>query len=125
MSEQRTIVENLNQILVLKEEIKRKYVIMNGIEKEVIKQLVEGQEKDFPLSDELHATLVWTIEKEIDYDKLRENHPEIYQMGLKTVFSQTQALNSVSRHLLAAVMKDCQKVSMGYKLKIKKKGGME
>jgi predicted phage-related endonuclease len=93
---------------------------MGRLKKDVVKEMVETDHKDLELTEGLHATLVWVIEKKIDYDKLKSQYGNVYELGLRTTFSSDQALKSVSKSLLQKILKDCTIQDMGYKLKFKK-----
>ena len=115
-----TLEEKLREIQVIKNEITRLYTKLNPLKKEVVKEMVDTEIKALTLDKDLHATLVWVVEKKIDYDRLMRLYGDIYLLGLKTTFSKTQALNSVSSSLLNKILKDCTKTKMGYELKIRK-----
>lgn len=113
--------ENLKRIEQVQEEVKQKYVELDRLKKAVVKEMLESGNKNIVLeNDGLHATLVWVVEKKIDYDKLQKNYEDIYVLGLRPSFSRTQALNSISLPLLNKVLKDCAITEMGYELKTKK-----
>jgi predicted phage-related endonuclease len=112
--------ESLKRIEQVREEIKKSYVELDRLKKEVVKELVESGSKTVDLEGDLHATLVWVVEKKIDYDKLQKEYEDIYVLGLRPSFSKTQALNSVSAPLLNKILKDCTITEMGYELKTKR-----
>ncbi len=119
-----TLSKKLERINEIRQEINKLYAELNPLKQEVIKHMVENdmQKEVVKLSETHIATLKWTIEKKIDYEKLQRCYPDVYKMGLKPVFSSTQALNSVSSKLLNKILKDCYNTNMGYKLDIKKRG---
>lgn len=115
-----TLEEKIRKIEEIKNDITKNYVKLDELKKEVIKEMLEIEVKDFKLDDQLRATIVWIVNKSIDYNKLMEKYPDIYELGLKTTFSATQALNSVSLQLLNKVLKDCTVNDMGYDIKLQK-----
>jgi glutamate racemase len=115
-----SLVENLKRIEQVQEEIKQKYIEIDHLKKAVVKEMLESGNKDITLENGLHETLVWVVEKKIDYDKLQKQYEDIYILGLRPSFSRTQALNCISLPLLNKVLKDCTITEMGYQLKEKK-----
>jgi len=112
--------ESLKRIEKVREEIKQKYIEIDRLKKEVVKEMVESGNKTVDYKGDLHATLVWVVEKKIDYDKLQRDYEDVYVLGLRPSFSRTQALNSISAPLLNKILKDCTTIKMGYELKNKK-----
>jgi hypothetical protein len=113
--------QKLEIIQSIKANIRLEYVVMNKLKKEIVKEMVETNTKLIDLDKNTQATLVWAVDKEIDYDKLMKLYPDIYKLGLKPTFSVKQALNSVSPKLLNKIIKDCIKETKEYKLKVGKK----
>jgi len=62
------------------------------------------------------AVLKTMFEKQIDYDKLKKQYPEIYKQGLMTNFSISRALKSVDKKLLFEVIDNCKKTVKKEKL---------
>ncbi len=112
--------EKIDELLVLKEKVKQSYTRMNTLEKEIVEEMKESGFKSVSLSDEEKIVLTQVFEKEIDYDKMLRDYPDVYELGLKTTFSRTQALNSCSATLLNKIIKDCSKITSNYKIKVKK-----
>jgi hypothetical protein len=112
--------EKLKQMQKIKEDIKKSYVELNRMKKEVVAEMVESGNKTVDYKGDLHATLVWAVEKKIDYDKLQRDYEDVYVLGLRPSFSKEQALNSISSTLLNRVLKDCTITEMGYELKTKR-----
>lgn len=109
----------------LRQSIKDLYSQLNELEKEIVSELKKsGQEKGFQtleISENEQADLVWAFEKRIDYDRLKKEHPKIYEMGLETRFNQRKALMSIeSNALLQTVLKDYTTIDGDYKIKISK-----
>ncbi len=113
--------QKLEIIQSIKANIRLEYVVMNKLKKEIVKEMVETNTKLIDLDKNTQATLVWVVDKEIDYDKLMKLYPDIYKLGLKPTFSTKQALNSVSPKLLNKIIKDCTKTTKEYNLKVGKK----
>ena len=113
--------QKLEIIQSIKANIRLEYVVMNKLKKEIVKEMVETNTKLIDLDKNTQATLVWAVDKEIDYDKLMKLYPDIYKLGLKPTFSTKQALNSVSPKLLNKIIKDCTKTTKEYNLKVGKK----
>jgi len=112
--------ENLKRIEKIKEEITDKYVELDRLKKEVVREMLENGTKDIELENGLHETLVYVVEKKIDYEKLQKCYEDVYILGLRPSFSKTQALNSVSVQFLNKILKDCTITTKGYRLKTKK-----
>ena len=110
--------QKLNRLQEIKANVRNEYAEMNVLKKDIVKEMVESQNKIIDIDKSTQATLVWTVEKNIDYDKLMKLYPDIYKLGLKPTFSTKQALNSVSPTLLNKIIKDCTKETKEYKLKV-------
>ena len=115
-----TLEDKLLEIKVIKDEVSNLYIKMGRLKKDVVKEMVGTDNKDLELTENLHATLVWALDKKIDYDKLKGQYGDIYTLGLRTTFSAEQAFQSVSKSLLQKILKDCTIQKMGYELKFKK-----
>ena len=94
---------------------------MDILKKDIVKEMVEMDIKVLDIDKNTQATLVWAVDKDIDYDKLMKLYPDIYKLGLHPVFSIKQALNSVSPKLLNKIIKDCTKTNAKYNLKVGRK----
>lgn len=119
------IKENIQKMSELRQSIKDLYSELNALEKEIVSELKKsGKEKGFKtleISESEQADLVWAFEKRIDYDRLKKEHPKIYEMGLETRFNQRKALMSIeSNALLQTVLKDYTTIDGDYKIKISK-----
>jgi len=113
--------QKLARLQEIKANIRSEYAEMDILKKEIVKEMVESDNKIIDLDKNTQATLVWVVDKDIDYDKLMELYPDIYKLGLRPTFSTKQALNSVSSKLLTKIIKDCAKQSSKYNLKVGKK----
>ena len=113
--------QKLKRLQEIKANVRLEYAEINSLEKEIIKEMVETDNKIIDLDKATQATLVWVVDKEIDYDKLVKLYPDIYKLGLKPTFSTNQALNSVSPNLLNKIIKDCTKTTAQYSLKVGRK----
>ena len=118
-----TLNEKLKKVQEIRNKISKLYIELNTIKSDIVKDMVESdkQKETIDIDSNYQATLVWAVEKKIDYEKLMESYPDIYILGLKNTFSSTQALNSISSNLLNKVLKDCYKTNMGYELEFKKR----
>ena len=113
--------QNLNRLQEIKANIRSEYAEMDILKKDIVKEMVETDNKIVGLDKNTQATLVWMVEKKLDYDRLMKLYPDIYKFGLRPTFSKTQALNSVSPKLLNKILKDCTKTKAEYKLKVGRK----
>ena len=113
-----TLTEKIKQIKKTKDNISKEYGYIENLTKEIVQEMRDNELKEIKIDDDLKAVLIWAVEKKIDYEKLMEKHADVYELGLKTTFSATQALNSVSVKLLNQVIKDCSIVEIGYKIKL-------
>ena len=113
--------QKLDRLQEIKANIRLEYAEMSVLKKDIVKEMVETDNKIVNIDSDLQATLVWVVEKNIDYDKLMKLYPDIYKLGLKPTFSTKQALNSVSPKLLNKIIKDCTKTTAQYNLKVGRK----
>ena len=113
--------QKLDRLQEIKSNIRLEYAEMDILKKDIVKEMVETNNKVIDLSNGKQATLVWAVENKIDYDKLMKLYPDIYKLGLKPIFSTKQALNSVSPKLLNKIIKDCTKTTAQYNLKVGRK----
>jgi len=113
--------QKLDRLREIKGNIRTEYAEMDILKKEIVKEMVESDNKIIELDKNTQATLVWVVDKDIDYDKLMELYPDIYKLGIKPTFSTKQALNSVSPKLLTKIIKDCTKTTKEYNLKVGRK----
>jgi len=113
--------QKLDRLQEIKANIRLEYAEMDLLKKAIVKEMVETDNKIIDLDKSNQATLVWAVDKEIDYNKLMKLYPDIYKLGLRPTFSTKQALNSVSPKLLNKIIKDCTKQSSKYKLKVGRK----
>ena len=113
--------QKLDRLQEIKANIRLEYAEMDTLKKEIVKEMVETDNKIVGLNNNNQATLVWIVEKNIDYIKLMELYPDIYKLGIKPTFSTKQALNSISPNLLNKIIKDCTKTTKEYKLKVGRK----
>ncbi len=117
------MINKLHRLQEIKANVRSEYAEMDVLKKEIVKEMVESKTKIVDIDKHLQATLVWVVEKDIDYEKLMRLYPDIYILGLKPTFSTKQALNSVSPNLLNKIIKDCTKQSAQYNLKVGRKNG--
>jgi hypothetical protein len=120
-----TILDKIKRLSEIRKEIQASYSELNELQKEIVKEIVESKQvenyKSIDISEEEHMDLVWAYEKRIDYDGLLKDHPEIYEIGLQTTWSKTQALNSIdSKTLLETILSGYTTVLGEYKVKISK-----
>ena len=120
-SKPQTIYENIKRIETIKANIRKEYAELNKLNDKVVKEMLENDTKEMDCDDDTKATLVWAVDKKIDYTKLMNLYPDIYKLGIKPTFSTTQALKSVSPSLLNKIIKDCTKKSAQYNLKVGRK----
>jgi hypothetical protein len=113
--------QKLDRLQEIKANVRLEYAEMDILKKDIVKEMVETDTKIIDLDKNTQATLVWIVEKDIDYDKLMKLYPDIYKLGLRPTFSTKQALNSVSPKLLNKIIKDCIKETKEYKLKVGRK----
>ena len=113
--------QKLDRLQEIKANVRLEYIEMNTLKKEIVKEMVETDNKVVDIDKTTQATLVWVVDKKIDYDKLIKLYPDIYKLGLRPTFSTKQALNSVSATLLTKIIKDCTKQSSQYNLKVGRK----
>ena len=113
--------QKLNRLQEIKANIRSEYAEMDILKKAIVKEMVETDNKIVGLDKNIQATLVWVVEKKLDYDRLTKLYPDIYKLGLRPTFSTKQALNSVSPKLLNKIIKDCTKTNKGYTLKVGRK----
>lgn len=115
------VYSKLERLQELQEQVKTIYVEINQLKSEIVKEMVESDNKTIELDNNKQATLVWVVDKKIDYDKLIEHYPDIYRLGIRPQFSVQQALRSVSPKLLRSIIEDCTDITKQYKLKVGKK----
>ena len=113
--------QKLDRVQEIKSNIRLEYAEMSVLKKDIVKEMVETDNKIVDIDKGSQATLVWVVEKNIDYDKLMKLYPDIYKLGIKPTFSTKQALNSVSPNLLNKIIKDCTKTTAQYNLKVGRK----
>ena len=113
--------QKLDRLQEIKANIRFEYAEMDILKKDIVKEMVETRNKFINFEVNNQATLVWFIEKNIDYIKLMKLYPDIYKLGIKPTFNMKQALNSISPNLLNKIIKDCTKTTKEYKLKVGKK----
>ena len=97
---------------------------MNELQKLLVQEIVESKQvetyKSIDISEDEHMDLVWAFDKRIDYDRLKKDHPIIYEIGLQTTWSKTQALNAIdNKMLLETVLGDYTTLNGEYKVKNK------
>jgi hypothetical protein len=113
--------QKLKRLQEIKANVRTEYAEMDILKREIVKEMVESNNKIVDIDKNSQATLVWVVDKKIDYTRLIELYPDIYKLGLKPTFSTKQALNSVSPNLLTKIIKDCTKANAQYNLKVGKK----
>jgi predicted phage-related endonuclease len=113
----------LKRLGEIRKSIKALYQEKSELESELIKGLLEKGEKSVMITENEHLDLVWVFDKKIDYDRLKANYPDIYELGLITSFSSKQALLSMDKELWDAVLRDCLTLDPHYEVKKRKKKG--
>jgi hypothetical protein len=120
------ILKKIKRISEIRKEIQASYSELNELQKDIVKEIVESKQvetyKSIDISEEEHMDLVWAFDKRIDYDRLKKDHPIIYEIGLQTTWSKTQALNAIdNKMLLETVLGGYTTLNGEYKVKISKK----
>lgn len=114
------ITSKLDRIEEIRNDIKNSYVELNKLEKEVIELWLEN--KDLVLESKKHIyQMLWIYEKEIDYEELEKNYPEIYILGLRPSFSKEHLFHSVSVSVGNEILRNHTYDLSRYKLKRKGK----
>lgn len=121
-----TLKEKIQELSSVRKAIIDNYSRLNELQKEIVKEIVETKQQDtyksIDISEEEHMDLVWAYEKRIDYEALKREHPTIYELGLQTTWSKTQALNAIdSKELLETILSTYTTVLNEYKVKISRK----
>lgn len=121
-----TLKEKIQELSSVRKAIIDNYSRLNELQKEIVKEIVETKQQDtyksIDISEDEHMDLVWAYEKRIDYEALKREHPTIYELGLQTTWSKTQALNAVdSKELLETILSTYTTVLNEYKVKISRK----
>lgn len=81
----------LNELVEIQEQIKKLYVRKNELENDIKTLFNESGINTLRINKNSVAVLKTMFEKQIDYDKLKEQYPEIYKQGLMTNFSISRA----------------------------------
>lgn len=121
-----TLKEKIKELSSVRKAIIDNYSRLNELQKEIVKEIVETKQQDtyksIDISEDEHMDLVWAYEKRIDYEALKREHPTIYELGLQTTWSKTQALNAIdSKELLETILSTYTTVLNEYKVKISRK----
>jgi len=106
----------LNELVEIQEQIKKLYVRKNELENDIKRLFNESGINTLRINKNSVAVLKTMFEKQIDYDKLKEQYPEIYKQGLMTNFSISRALKSVDKKLLFEAIDNCKKTVKKEKL---------
>lgn len=112
----------LERLSEIRAQVSELYKEKSRLENEVIDELLSGEEKnrEVALNDNDKMILVYTVEKKIDYERLRALYPKVYEMGLQTTFSMSKALMAVDNTFLRDIIKDCTIEDKGYVAKYEK-----
>ena len=105
----------------IRKEISKLYAEKSALESEVVDIVLElGEQKSSIQVEDYIANLLWVYEKKIDYEKLKEKYPDVYELGLITEFSAKQALKGIDRNLFNKILNDCIIARGKYEVKVKK-----
>lgn len=122
MTQTMTYHTKLERLSEIRTQVNELYKEKTRLEHEVIAQLLEGETKvrEVALNDTEKMTLVFMVDKKIDYERLKSLYPKIYEMGLQTTFSVNKALMAVDNTLLRDIIKDCTIETKGYEARYEK-----
>ena len=115
--------KELERLTELRKQLRDIYAEKSELEKAIVAYAVGNdlQKGEMELNDQEVITFAWVFDKKIDYEKLMEQYPDIYELGLKTTFSASQAMLAMDKKLLRKILDDCSVSNPHYEAKVVKK----
>lgn len=108
----------------VRKEITKLYTEKIGLENEIGEYVKEhGEDWYIDLDEKYIVNVKEYVEKEIDYEMLKEKYPDVYEMGLMTTFSLKTALNAIDYKLFNEILRDCSTIKKKYKVSKERKNG--
>jgi predicted phage-related endonuclease len=77
------------------------------------------------LDDDYFAKVKTFLESQIDVKKLKEEYPDIYELGLITTFDIDTAIKGIDRKLFTEIIEHCSRYVRNYKVAKEKKRNVE
>lgn len=113
------IKDKLEGIQEHRSNIRKEYSGINKLEGDIIQLMIENDLKQIELGDKLYE-LMWIYDKKIDYDKLKELYPDIYELGLQSTFSKKLLYLTVDEEYADKIINECTTMSPHYELRSRK-----
>mgnify|MGYP000929290900 CR=1 FL=1 len=117
-----TLSEKVEKLKILKSQLKSLYLDKLSLEKDIVSQIEKSTDDELSiLNHENTLEIALLSEKKVDYDKLKELYPNVYQWGLVPMFNYKKALLSFEdKKMFWKIMNDCKVDIETKKLKVKK-----
>jgi predicted phage-related endonuclease len=108
----------------IRKEITKLYTEKISLETEIGKYIKENGENWYIDLDEKYVVNAKEyVEKDINFEMLKEKYPDVYELGLITSFNLKTALNSIDYKLFNEILKDCSTFTTKYKVSKERKNG--
>lgn len=108
----------------VRKEITKLYTEKIALETEIGEYVKEhGENWHIDLDENYIVRVKEMVDKEIDYEMLKEKYPDVYELGLTTTFNLKTALNSIDYKLFNEILRDCSTYGKKYKVSKERKNG--
>ena len=89
--------EHIKKLIEVRNDIARDYSELEKVKQDIVREVIENElSKEMEIDRGALAKVLWAYEKNVDYEKLREEHPNLYKLGMEAHFNPKRMFDCIA-----------------------------